>query len=172
MSCRCSLVSFCLETTDTSSIATAPVNTTPLGKEDSLFLLQAANRGLVEAEFANFAQHREKHQRIKDFAIMVLRDHSQSNQELKNFAASMNIVLADTIGSKHEGHLQKLLTPGNNFDKIYMELMVQEHKDDVKKFEKAAGEVKDPQLKSWMDKVLPVLKVHRDSAVAINKVKL
>jgi putative membrane protein len=159
------------QTMDTTSIATSSV-TMPLAKEDSSFILEASMGGRMEVEFANYAQTRAKNQRVKDFAAMMIRDHSQANQELKNFAASRNFAFGDTIGHKNEGHLKKLLTPGINFDKTYMQLMVNDHKEDVSKFEKAAGEVKDPQLKSWVEKTLPVLKVHRDSAVSINKAKL
>ena len=160
------------KTMDTTSGVINPVNTTPLVMEDSSFIMKAAMGGRMEAEFANFAQARSKNPRVKDFAAMLLRDHTQSNQELKNLAASKNISLGDTIGHINEGHLQKLLTPGVNFDKTYMKMMVDDHKETVRKFEEAAIKVKDPQLKSWVEKTLPILKVHRDSAVAVNKAKL
>ena len=45
-------------TMDTTSIATTYVNTTPLEREDSNFVMEAAMDGRMEAEFANFAQVR------------------------------------------------------------------------------------------------------------------
>ena len=47
-------------------------------------------------------------------------------------------------------------------------MMVDDHQKTVDKFEKASKNSKDAELKAWVDKTLPTLRMHLDSAKAIN----
>jgi len=145
----------------------------PLNREDSLFLSEAASGGMMEVEAGNLAQQNGRNQRVKDFGAMMARDHGQANNELKSLAASRNMALPDSMMKKHRDHIEAMrkLT-GSAFDKHYMNMMVNDHKEDISKFEKASTGAQDADLKTWAGKTLPVLKMHRDSAQAINKIKL
>jgi putative membrane protein len=155
---------------DTSNTTTA--NMTPLSREDSMFVMEAASGGMMEVEAGNMAQQKASRQSVKDFAAMMVRDHSQANTELKNFASGRNIMLTDSMMPKHRTHItamQKMT--GKAFDNHYMSMMVKDHKEDVSKFEKMANSATNPDLKNWAAKTLPVLKTHLDSAQAISKRK-
>jgi putative membrane protein len=53
-----------------------------------------------------------------------------------------------------------------------MDLMVDDHKEDVNKFEKAANDCKDPDIKAFAAKHVPALKQHLQTAEALrDKVK-
>jgi putative membrane protein len=157
---------------DTTVNSVNPANMLPLGKDDSTFVMEAASGGMMEVEAGNLAQQKAANQRVKDFAAMMVRDHSQANQELKSMVASRNFMLPDSLSKMHRSHVQNLQKATNNFDKTYMNMMVKDHNEDVSKFEKASRNLTDAQLKAWAAKTLPVLKMHRDSAQAINKSKL
>ena len=58
---------------------------------------------------------------------------------------------------------------GKNFDKDFMNMMVKDHKATIDDFEKASKNTKDPDVKAWVDKTLPTLRMHLDSAKAIQK---
>jgi putative membrane protein len=49
-----------------------------------------------------------------------------------------------------------------------MDMMVKDHKEDIKEFEKAA-KAQNTAVKSFASETLPVLKTHLDSAQAIAK---
>ena len=149
-----------------------PVETLPLSVEDSLFLHEAAMGGLMEVNAAAIARSSAHNSRVKAYAELLYKDHSVANQELKSFADSRNIKLPDSLDNSHKEHLKKLAASGNSLDKTYMAMMVKDHQETVEKFEKASVEVRDELLKSWVDKVLPVLKLHRDSAMVIQQAKL
>jgi putative membrane protein len=157
------------ETTDV--YGTNTINTMPLNREDSAFVMEAAGSGLMEVEAGNLAQQNARNQRVKDFAAMMVRDHQQANQELRTLVASRSMI-PDTLSKAHSDQIEKFRRAGNNFDKQYMAMMVQAHNQDVSKFEKAASTLTDQQLRSWAEKTLPILKMHRDSAQAINRARL
>ena len=162
-------------TADTSGTTTNTYGTSalPLNREDSLFVMEAAAGSLMEIEAGNLAQQNGQHQRVKDFAAMMVRDHTQASNELKSLAASRNMMLPDTLPKKHKDHMEAMRKmTGSAFDKHYMNMMNTAHTEDINKFEKASTGAQDTDLKAWAGKTLPVLKMHKDSAAAINKLKL
>jgi putative membrane protein len=50
-----------------------------------------------------------------------------------------------------------------------MKMMVDDHQEDVDKFEKCSKDGQDADLKAFATKTLPVLRAHLDSAKAINQ---
>ena len=152
---------------------TAPVtNTTPLESTDVDFVIKAAEGGIMEVEAGNIAQQNSTNERVKAYATMMVRDHSNANNELKGMVSTRGVMIPeDSIRMKHKSHLEMMQKmKGKAFDNHYMGMMVTDHKKTVEEFEKAANNLKDADLKAWAAKTLPVLKMHNDSAQAINKV--
>jgi putative membrane protein len=57
-----------------------------------------------------------------------------------------------------------------DFDKTFIrEQGIQDHKHDIKEFEKASKEAKDPDVKAYATKTLPVLQKHLQRAEEIEK---
>ncbi len=55
-------------------------------------------------------------------------------------------------------HLKML--SGKSFDDAYIKMMVDDHKEDVAAFQKAAEYSQDPDVKHFASKTLPVLQGH------------
>jgi putative membrane protein len=105
---------------------------------------------------------------VKNFAQMMVTDHTAANDELKKLAASKNITLPTTMGEDEQDKIDKLnKKTGKDFDQDYMDMMVKDHKNDIDKFEKAGNNLDDPDLKNFAMKALPTLQKHLDSAKAI-----
>lgn len=142
--------------------------TAPVDKASSDFAVEAANGGMMEVELGKMAQEKAINQRVKDFGAMMVRDHGKANDELKALAASKNITLPDSVGDDHHDHIMDMSKKsGKDFDKAYIDMMVSDHNDDVDKFEKAASDLTDPDLKTFASSTLPTLRAHQDSAKAI-----
>lgn len=158
---------------DTAASSTTSLNTgSPFKGADSTFVMEAASGGLMEVEAGTLAQQNASNERVKAFAAMMVRDHSKANEELKALASSRGTMLPDSMMKKHRDHIQMMQKmTGKAFDKHYMSMMVTDHKEDVSKFENASKKATDADLKAWAGKTLPVLVMHRDSAIAINKMK-
>jgi putative membrane protein len=58
---------------------------------------------------------------------------------------------------------------GKAFDKEYISMMVKSHNDGISLFEKTRSDAADIDVKNFADKTLPALKMHLDSAKAIQK---
>jgi len=69
---------------------------------------------------------------------------------------------------EHQKHVKDLSEKtGTDFDEAYMKMMVNDHKDDVDKFEECSKDSKDADLKAFATKTLPVLQKHLAEAKTI-----
>ncbi|MBC9933442.1 DUF4142 domain-containing protein [Chitinophaga qingshengii] len=140
----------------------------PVDNNSSEFAVKAANGGMLEVQMGKLAQEKAQNPRVKAFATMMVNDHSKANDELKELATKKNITLPAELSTASKDHIDKLSKKsGKDFDKDYMDMMVNDHDEDVKEFDKAAGSLEDMDLKSWAGKTLPTLRTHQDSAKAI-----
>jgi putative membrane protein len=157
--------------TDTMSTANnITVSTTPLSKNDSMFVMEAAIGGLMEVQAGQLAQQNAQSQRVKDFGSMMVTDHSKANDELKSYAAGHGITLPTELPADKQKHVDAMKNmKGAAFDKHYIAMMVEDHKEDVGKFKKQSTDASDAQLKTWAGNTLPVLQKHLDSVQAIKK---
>ncbi|MBD0367904.1 MAG: DUF4142 domain-containing protein, partial [Flavisolibacter sp.] len=82
-------------TMDTGSnrMNTTANTTDTLSKMDRDFVMKAASGGMMEVEAANLAMQNASSERVKGFASMMIRDHSQANNELKTLASRRNVTL-------------------------------------------------------------------------------
>ncbi len=151
---------------DASSIANN--NTTP-NKESTDFVTKAASGGILEVQLGQLAQQNAKSQRVKDFGSMMVADHSKANDELKSLAASNKITISPTLLPPHQQHIAMMSKmKGPDFDKHYMDMMVNDHKEDINEFKKEANSNTNDVFKNFASKTLPTLQKHLDSAQAIH----
>ena len=154
---------------DSAEHSGANAQASTVSEEDSKFAVEAASGGMTEVQLGELAQQKASSQKVKDFGAMMVRDHSKMNDELKQLAASKNITLPPAPGEDHMDHIKKLSEKsGKEFDKDYMKMMVDDHKDDIDKFEKCSKDSKDPELQALATKSLPILREHYDAAKKIN----
>ncbi|MEP6595222.1 MAG: DUF4142 domain-containing protein [Ginsengibacter sp.] len=150
---------------DTSSMRQAQ----PLDKDASDFVNKAASGGMMEVELGKIAQEKAKSQRVKDFGSMMVTDHTQANDELKSIASSKNVTVPSAMMADEQKHVDDLSKKsGDDFDKGYMKMMLDDHKKDVAEFKKTSEKSTDADIKNFAAKTLPVLQKHLDSAKAIH----
>ena len=53
---------------------------------------------------------------------------------------------------------------GTDFDREYIRMAVKHHEKDVREFEQASQKVQDQELKAWIEKTLPTLREHLQTA--------
>ena len=133
------------------------------------FIQEAANSSLMEIELGKYAQQNAQNPRVKNFAAMMVRDHSQASETLKSLASGKNITVPTTMENNHRDQMSGIQKKtGAEFDKEYMKVMVDDHEKSVDKFKKfAEDENADPDLKSFATQTLSTLLVHQDSAKKI-----
>jgi putative membrane protein len=132
------------------------------------FITEAAKGGMAEVELGKLASTKTQNAEVKKFAQKMVQDHSNANTELKSLAAKKNVTLPTDIGAEHKADMDKLSKlSGAEFDKEYVEAMVEDHEKDVKEFQMQADSATDPDVKAFAAKTLPTLKTHLEMIKSI-----
>jgi putative membrane protein len=144
---------------------TPGTQTAPLNAEDRAFFEKAAIGGLFEVRAGGLARKRAEDPEVKSFGNRMLTDHGKANDELKQLAKKKALTMPSELDGETKRTLAHLETlSGNEFDRAYVEHMVDDHQKDVKEFERASAETNDPDLRRWAQKTLPVLQRHLELA--------
>ncbi len=158
-----------MNTTDTTNKMSTGT-TMSVDQPTSEFMTKVADVGMTEVKLGQMAQDKATSQRVKDFGAMMVKDHTAAGDELKNMARQKNVTLPETMSNDHQKKTDDLnKKTAKDFDKAYMKAMVDGHQSTVSDFEKASKNTKDADVKAWVDKTLPTLRMHLDSAKAIQK---
>ncbi|GGB24395.1 MULTISPECIES: DUF4142 domain-containing protein [Mucilaginibacter] len=164
-------------TTDTADSANKVKDTTTTGAtgiavtaDDAKFATEAANAGLAEVAVGQLASEKATNAKVKDFAKMMVTDHSKANDELMAIAKTKNITLPSAPDDEHQKMKADLAAKsGADFDKDYVDAMVKGHKKVESLFEDASKNCKDADLKAFAAKTLPVIQHHLAEIEAIQK---
>lgn len=144
--------------------------TTTVDENTRTWMDKAANAGNAEVEIGQLAQQKATNERVKNFAQMMVTDHSKANDDLKTIAGQKNVNLPTGMDEDHMKHKEELSKKsGADFDKAYINMMIDGHKKVIDHFEKAAKDATDPDVKNFASQKLPTIKMHLDSAQAIKK---
>jgi putative membrane protein len=132
-----------------------------MARTDRKFIEDAAEGGMMEVQAGQLAASKATDPEVKAFGEMLVKDHTKAHDELVKLANSKKVELPAAPSRGQRKDIEKLgKLSGKEFDKKFAEMGVKDHEKDIKDFEKASGKVKDPELKAWIDKTLPVLKQH------------
>jgi putative membrane protein len=156
-------------TTDAASTTGSTGGTVSnMSEDDKTFASKAGMGGLAEVQLGNLAMKNGSNADVKTFAQRMITDHSRANQELQQLATLKGLALPTELAGEHKEAFDHLSTlNGAEFDKAYMQHMVEDHEKDVAEFEKASTSVSDPELKDWAQRTLPTLRDHLTQAKAI-----
>jgi putative membrane protein len=164
-----SIASASQTTTDVASTTGSTGGTVSnMSEDDKTFASKAGMGGLAEVQLGNLAMKNGSNADVKTFAQRMITDHSRANQELQQLATLKGLALPTELAGEHKEAFDHLSTlNGAEFDKAYMQHMVEDHEKDVAEFEKASTSVSDPELKDWAQRTLPTLRDHLTQAKAI-----
>jgi putative membrane protein len=141
-------------------------------KDDAEFAVAAANGGMAEVALSKIAEEKATDPKVKEFAKQMIKDHSKANDELKTLASSKNITLPSAPNEEKQKAASDLGgMSGSDFDKAYISQMKKDHEQTVKLFEDGQKDVKDADLKAFIDKTLPVIKAHAEHVKSLDKTK-
>lgn len=135
---------------------------------DHAFIMKAAQGGMAEVSMGNLAKQNGNSDAVRQFGDRMVTDHSQANDQLKQLAQQKGITLPADVSMKDKATSKMLESKkGTDFDKAYVSDMVKDHETDVAEFRREAENGKDPDVKAWAQKTLPVLEQHLASAKQI-----
>jgi len=144
--------------------------TTTVDDNTREWMNKTAYAGNAEVELGQLAQQKSSNERVKNFAQMMVTDHSKANDDLKSIAGQKNVTLPTGMDEDHMKHKEDLSKKsGADFDKAYINMMIDGHKKVIDHLEKAQKDATDPDVKNFATQKLPTIRMHLDSAQAIKK---
>ena len=143
---------------------------TMLAPADKDFILTAAQCGMTEVKLGELASQKGMRDDVKAFGQKMVKDHTAMNAELTTLAMQKGVTLPANLDAKHQEMVDKLMAlTGEKFDEAYLADLHKGHKKDAKDFKTEAEDTKDPDIKSFVGKYLPVVNEHLEHINAMKK---
>lgn len=142
----------------------------PFSQKDRSFLSEAAQGGLMEVRMGELGEQKATNPEVKNLAQTLHNDHQKANDELAGAVQSKGIQLPTEMSSTHQAAISSLESKsGAEFDRQFVRDTIRDHRKDIDAFERASRDLSDPDLKSWAEKTLPVLRKHLSLAEQAEK---
>jgi putative membrane protein len=136
---------------------------------DVEFLKQAASGGMLEVKLGVHAVANAASDEVRSFGQQMVNDHGKANAEIAALAKQEGVALPATMNPEHTEIAKELLaTSGADFDVKYMELMVEDHTEDIEAFRAEAKDAKT-DVDRWAAKTLPTLEHHLEMAKDVHQ---
>lgn len=132
-----------------------------LTSEDFVRKASVANK--FEIETSQLALEKSQNEDIKSFAQTMVDDHGKTGSKLEETLKSSNTEaqVAEELDPAHQKLLTKLeKSSGANFDKQYIAVQTDAHKQAISLFTDYSKNGKDQALKQFASDTLPDLKEH------------
>lgn len=115
---------------------------------------------MEEVSISRVALERTQNPQVKQFAQMMIDDHTAANDKLTSLASNKGVTLPMDKTNVEKWSQRS----AKDFDQEYVDKMVSDHKDAVELFEKESLKGTDSDLKSFAADTLPKLQMHLDHA--------
>ena len=143
---------------------------TKAAEKDAQFVVDVVASNYGEVKLAKLAQQKSSSKELKEVAKMLEADHSAVLNELKSMASNKGIVIPSEENGESKDKLKELTDEkASEFDKEWCEILMDNHKNSISKFENAANDISDPDLKNFVNTVLPKLRTHHDKLMECHK---
>jgi putative membrane protein len=137
---------------------------------DTNFILAAAQGGMTEVKLGELAATNGMRDDVKEFGQMMVKDHTAINDDLKTLATQKGVPLPDSLDAKHQAMVDRMTAlTGSEFDNTYIKGMIKAHQKDDKAFKAESAATQDADIKSFLDKSIPVVEAHLQHVTAMKK---
>jgi putative membrane protein len=132
---------------------------------DRSFAAKLAESSTNEVALSQLADSHASNADVKQFAAMMVTDHTKLNSEFSDLAARKGIDISEPVmkgQKKGVAGLEK--KSGADFDKAYLKDMVKGHKETAELLKKEAANSKDTDLAQFATQALPTVLTHLQKA--------
>jgi putative membrane protein len=135
---------------DSGAVGTSGASDKVSGR-DKDFVRDAAIVNMAEIELGRLAAERGANPEVKKFGQMMIDDHTKAGDQLKSVASQHSIEVPSQLDDKHNKLRDKLSKlQGADFDREYMDAMVDGHQDVADKLESRVDKAKLQEWKTQM----------------------
>lgn len=153
-----------------SSGATSSPNTTNSGSSslsalDKEFMTKAAQSDNTEIQTSKLALQKSQDKTVRNFAQEMIRDHTNSSNQLKQIAQRKGFTLPKGVGSDNQALVTGLKnTSGSQFNRAYMQGQIQAHTKTQAEYQKYIQQGQDSDLQAFANKISPIVAEHLQMA--------
>ncbi len=163
------LIPGCNHHKDTASSSRSGDTPSSRGPADRDFMIEAAQANHAEVDAGRLAVGKTANDSVREFANHMIEDHSAASLELRNLAMRKEFRVPETPDQTHLKKVARLgEITGAEFDRKYVEMMVDDHIQAVRLFEMNSKKAKDDDVRAWAMKMLPALEKHLKMARELN----
>jgi putative membrane protein len=149
---------------DANHVATSAANAVQPATPANDFMMEAAYGGLAEVEMGKLATRKAASPEVKRFAEMMIADHTRTNEELKAIATQKGVAVPTTPDPLHRSMMEDMTNlSGSEFDRRYVNAMVDDHQRTVDRFQRQADAGTDADVKAFAARTLPILRQHLEA---------
>src|SRR6195952_5027896 len=149
-------------TSDSGKVTTVQTDSGAM-LSDTAFAAKAAVGGMAEVALGKMASAKGTDAKVIDFGKMMVMDHGKANAELMSIAKFKNITLPSGLDAEHQAKSDSLSKlSGQDFDKGYVQVMIEGHKKTLMLMQSEASGGQDAQMKAFSAKTAPVVQMHLD----------
>ena len=140
-----------------------------LNNTDRVFMTNANLSNNAEIGAANLAITKAESQAIKDFAQMMLTEHTTAQNDLKTLGTNVNYAITDSVDDAHKAMLDSLGTlEGRVFDSVYIRGQVADHQTAVGIYQAETGGGQHMDVKNYANLYLPKIQSHLQMADSLS----
>jgi putative membrane protein len=142
-------------------MAALPLVAVAKDNPDESFYKNAAEAGHAEVEAGKGAEAKATSPAVREFAAMMVKDHTAANEKLQKIATSKGIELPTGPAMMQKAMNKKTdMKSGDAYDKDYIHSQIKAHQDTAELLQKEIAEGKDPQAKAFASETLPKVQAH------------
>jgi putative membrane protein len=135
---------------------------------DQQLVNQVAASNLVEVRFGEAAQDRATNASVKQFAQSMVTEHTAMQKDWMAAAKKNRLEFKASFTPEEMEQSRRLRTlSGSEFDRTYMTIMVQHHRNNVSSFQSQLGAAHVPDVQQLIQAGLPRLQQHLTQAQQI-----
>ncbi len=127
--------------------------------------------GDAEVKLGRLAQERGGSADVRAFGALMVEKHTMAGTELKRIATRHNVAPVSDADDDHDDLFERLSKlSGEEFDRAYLDAMVDEHEDAVDALEGKAGKKDEhADVVDWAAKTLAEVKQHLERAKSLRE---
>lgn len=132
------------------------------------FVAEVTSSNLLETELGRLASSKGNDPRVRELGQLMLNHHKQLNSQLKQIADLKNLITPTSLSEDHQDVFTGIMEKsGVDFDRAYLEAIVENHKESLKEFTRMADEGADTEIKNFAIRAIPTMQAHLAQAEAL-----
>jgi putative membrane protein len=150
----------------------AAVATASMREEHVIGLLALANA--ADSAIGSMGYARGGTRELKDFGIMISREHMALRRDVLRMAADLKLGAAEppVAPAAAPAHLRAMLdsaAAGSAWDRAYLDLAIAAHEASLENLARAYAATRSPEIRKYIDRSAPIIQKHLEKAKRLQK---